>query len=200
MMALAQLNCTSCTSLIDLSYSDGSFTVHSRNLHPYSSSSFVERDTEGGTIKMRRTKWALFLTMILVVALVAAAYAAQRGNRPAAKPGSAGCPMMGMRGGPGMMGGGPGMMMRGPMGSSSMAVSDGYIYILAGNKLMKYTTDLKPVAETQIEMPSPPMMGGMGMRGGMTGGRNGMMGGKAGKGQMCPNCPMINGSCPMMKK
>ena len=66
--------------------------------------------------------------------------------------------------GPGMqhgfgMGMGPGMRpgMGGPPMSSQLAVSGDGVFVLAGPKLMKFSTrDLKLVAEAELPKPEPP--------------------------------------------
>lgn len=131
---------------------------------------------------MRRYRLVVVLTLVLIVAVAAAAFAVQRNTRPAAKPAPAQCPMMGMHAGmgPGMMGGGPGMM-HGMMGGSSLAASDGAVYVLKGNTLYKYDSNLKLAGKVQIEAPA------MSGRGGMHGG---MMNSKATPTPDCANCPM----------
>ena len=121
---------------------------------------------------MNRKKLAMVLAIVLLVALIAAAYAAQQAdkNKGMEKPAMEGmvcpsdCPMhkammdkhqgMGMRGG--MMG----------LGRTSMVTAGNHIFVLAGNKLMKYNLNLELVKEAKIKMPEPGMgMGHPGMGG-----------------------------------
>lgn len=72
-----------------------------------------------------------------------------------------------------------GMPMGGRMGGAALAVSDDYVYVLAGGLLLKYDTDLKLVAQAELPM-SEMGRGGMGRRG--TGRRGGGRGGGGGRG------------------
>jgi len=91
------------------------------------------------------------------------------------------CPMQGgMRGG--MMG----------MGQASMVTAGNHIFVLAGNKLMKYNLNLELVKEARIKMPEPGMgmdRPGMGMGMGHPG-MGGMMKGNSDKKEM-DNYPMM---------
>jgi hypothetical protein len=160
---------------------------------------------------MNRKKLAMVLAIALFVVVIAAAYAAQQAdkNKGMEKPAMEGmvcpsdCPMhkammdkhqgMGMRGG---MGGGMGMRQGGGMmgcpvcpmqggmmgmGQASMVTAGNHIFVLAGNKLMKYNLNLELVKEAKIKMPEPGM--GMGMPMGHPG-MGGMMKENPEKGEM----------------
>ena len=103
--------------------------------------------------------------VIVALALVVIGMVALAQEKPMAPP----PPQMrgpGMMGpGPGMMGG-PGMgkmcpmhagMMAGMMGRSSMIASGNYIYVMAGNMLMKYDQNLRLVKEVEIKMDTAKM-------------------------------------------
>jgi outer membrane lipoprotein-sorting protein len=47
-----------------------------------------------------------------------------------------------------------------PAGNAQMVATDeGGVFVLTGNKLMKYDADLNMVKEVEVKMPMPPMMG-----------------------------------------
>jgi len=109
---------------------------------------------------MRRSKWVVVLGVLGVIALVVIAYAAQQSAEPGTMkpPGMMG--QEGMMGRPGMMGHGMGGagpcpmhggMMHGMMGRSAMVVGGKYLYVLAGDKIMKYDHDLNLVRETEMK-------------------------------------------------
>jgi hypothetical protein len=90
---------------------------------------------------------------------------------------------MGMRQGGGMMGC-PVCPMQEVMGRTSMVTASNHIFVLAGNKLLKYDLNLNLVKEARIKMPEP----GMGMPMGRPG-RGGRMKENPEKEKM-DNCPM----------
>jgi len=95
---------------------------------------------------------AVVVLCILVVVAVALAGQQQRGRG-----------MMGRRG---EMAGGPGTpgrqgmgMMGGMMERGALAVASEGVYVLAGNRLLKYDHDLNLLKETRVLMPPPRQMG-----------------------------------------
>lgn len=118
---------------------------------------------------MKRAKWVVLLGAVLVVALVVIAYAQSYNQGAAGQRGMPKPPAPGAMGQPGgMMGGGmmgqagaacpaPGMMMHpGPMMMSGMmsraaiTVEGKHIYVLAGDRLLKFDSDLNLVREAHI--------------------------------------------------
>lgn len=122
---------------------------------------------------MSRKRWVLLLAIGLLVAAVVIAYSAQQA--PRAESGGS-CPMttgLGKNVGhphgamaqgamhEGTAEGAAGQRMmancpwHGGMARSGITAQGKYIYVLAGNRLMKYTLDLKPVAETPLKIGPP---------------------------------------------
>jgi hypothetical protein len=119
---------------------------------------------------MKRHVWIVPLGMLLLVTLVVLAFAAEK---PAQQQPAASCPMMSGGAGPGMTGQG-GMMMGkdgmmgggmmgcpmcgGMMGRTSMLAIGNNLYVLAGNKILKYDANLNLVKEAEIKWDMEGMM------------------------------------------
>jgi len=151
---------------------------------------------------MSKNKVIALLVVLLLMLLIIAAYAAQQAapdktssdSMMTDKDTNTACPMQQgrMHGGQGM-GPGMGMGMRhgmgmgmcadcpmrggGRMGGAALTVDNGYVYVLAGGKLMKYDEKLNLVAETEVKLPEMKQMG-------------------QGNGMMGKGCPMKQGSMP----
>ena len=113
---------------------------------------------------MTRRRWAVAVVVLALGAVIAVVgWAQQPGGPGGMGPGMMGPGMPGMPGQMGMPGMPPGMgpvqveMMKAVMGRSAIAVSGEQVYVLAGNRLLKYNSDLKVVRETEIKMDMGPM-------------------------------------------
>lgn len=133
----------------------------------------------------RKGAMVLGVAFVIAAALTAAALAQQRGQMPGMA--QAGAGMRGMMGQQGPMAGSP---LYGMMGRAAIAVSGNYIYVVAGDMLLKYDLNLNLVKQVDLPVsdmvrqswpgmsgPSMGRSGRMGMRGGQMG-----MGGRAGAG------------------
>jgi len=110
------------------------------------------------------------MVVVIVAVVVIAVMALAQQERPAPPPAMApgGMGGQGMMG-PGMMGPGmgPGMMRGGPcpiagamgamMARSSMVVAGKYIYVMAGNTIMKYDENLRLVKQAEMKMDTAKM-------------------------------------------
>lgn len=138
-------------------------------------------------------RWMVLAAVVVLATIVAVVALAQQPSEPG---------MMGrggMMGGQGMMGQGMGMTgmcpmhtgtMGAMMGRGALAVEGKYLYVLAGNKILKYDPNLKLVRQAEIKMDMAkmhqtmqemmkdcPMHEKMMQSGGMMGGERQHMGG-----------------------
>ena len=122
---------------------------------------------------MSRKRWVLLLAIGLLVAMVVIAYSAQQTTQEASGGScsmtsglgkAVGHPHGAMAQGAAQAGvaeGAAGQRMmancpwHGGMARSGITAQGKYIYVLAGDKLMKYTLDLKPVTETTLKLKPP---------------------------------------------
>ena len=104
---------------------------------------------------MTRGRWMVLAAVVVLATVVAVVALAQQPSEPGMME------AQGMMGGQGTMGQGMGMMamcpmhggmMGGMMGRAALAVEGKYLYVLAGNKILKYDPNLNLVRQAEIKM------------------------------------------------